>query len=138
MSRRGWRVVVSVGVAVAVAVSILALVFDGGPLHAARCLVEGRDGWYVEYPRDAVTADEISEAIPSCLPVHIGYVDWNEVAEGELAFVPFGKSWFDHNDSVTLWVEGRAAQATDPCRPLGPSIVPPAGCLDGPQPEPAP
>jgi hypothetical protein len=102
-------------------------------LHAARCLVDGRDGWYVEYPRNATSADEIREVIPSCVSVHIGYVDWNKVDEGELAIVPVRKTWFSYEDSIRLWVEGTAAQATDPCRPLGLSTAPPVDCPGGPQ-----
>ena len=131
-----WRLVALVG-AVAVAGSIGAdVMFGSGPWHAARCLMGGRDGWFVEYPTDAVTADQIRDVIPSCVPVHIGYVDWNEVGEGELAIVPFGRDWFAHDDSLALWVEGSAAQATDPCRPLGPSRGALPGCPGGVQPRP--
>ena len=55
--------------------------------------------------------------IPSCVSVQVGYVDWNEVGEGELAIVPWGRDWFSSGDSIVLWVEGNIAPATDPCRP---------------------
>jgi hypothetical protein len=132
MRRRVWRIVALVAGA-GVALSIVAFIFDAGPLHAARCLVDGRDGWNVEYPQDATTADETKEVIPSCVSVHIGYVDWNEVEEGDLAIVPSARDWFGYGDSITLWVEGTSAQATDPCRPPAPSVAPPADCPGGPQ-----
>lgn len=125
--------IVALAAVVGVAGSVVALMFDTGPLHAARCLVDGRDGWIVEYPRDAATADEVIEVIPSCVSVHVGYVNWNKVDEGDLAVALPPRDWFGYGDSIRLWVEGSSAEATDPCRPPGPSFAPPADCPGGPQ-----
>ena len=133
MQQRVWRFV-GVVVATATVASVAAFVwFDAGPIHAATCYVGGLDGWYVEYPPDAVTADEIREVIPSCVSVRVGYVNWNEVRDGELAIAPWGRDWFSYDDSRMLWVEGSADEATDPCRPLGPQAAFPADCPGGPQ-----
>lgn len=126
------RQLVGLVVAGALAASLAAdVLFKTGPIHALGCLLGARDGWFVEYPRDAVTADEVREVIPSCVPVHVGYIDWDEVAEGDLAIKPFGRDWFGRDDSLTLWVEGTAAQAADPCRPPPPLTAPTGDCADG-------
>ena len=133
MRQRFWRFVGVVVATVTVASVAAFVLFDTGPLHAAACYVGGRGGWYVEYPHDAVTADEIREVVPSCVSVRVGYVGWNEVADGELAIVPRGRDGFSHDDSIVVWVEGSVDEATDPCRPLGPHAMPPADCPGGPQ-----
>lgn len=129
--RRLWGLV-AVLAATGVTISVVAFGFDTGPLHAARCLLGAREGWHVDYPQNATTPDDIREVIPPCVPVHVGYVNWNDVPEGELAIEVYGRDRFGHDDSLTLWVEGSAADATDPCRPLGPSEAPPEDCHGGP------
>jgi hypothetical protein len=136
MAQRIWRLSAA-ALLFTVSVSIAAFVFlDAGPFHALSCLVDGRDGWLVEYPTSAVTADEIIETVrqeTTCVPVNVGYVDWDRVPEGQLARPPKFRDWFRLGAALQLWVEGSADQAIDPCRPLGPRMSPPSDCPGGPQ-----
>jgi len=126
MAHRVWRLSAA-ALLITVLVSIATFVFlDAGPLHALSCLVAGRDGRLVEYPESAVTADEVIESVrqeTTCVPVNVGYVDWDRVPEGQLARSPGFRDSFRHGATVQLWVEGSADQAMNPCRPLGPRNV---------------
>ncbi len=117
--------------------------FDSGPIHAARCAWQARDGWFFEVPADAETAADVRSAIrkdTTCVAVEVGYVDWNDVPEGHLALFTAGRDWASGGGTRTrkVWVEGSASQATDPCRPPSATLLPPAGCPGGPIPAPGP
>lgn len=138
--RGGFRSIFSLLAAIvslAIGASILAAVFAAGPIHALRCVVEGRDGWTVELPSDLLTPEDVKRAVQAqttCVSVEVGYVDWGIVGEGQLAVPVNGpRTWVPLGGAIEIWVEGSAAQASEPCAPLGPSAAPPAGCPGGPQ-----
>ena len=110
---------------------------NGTPLRALGCLVDGRDGWIVELPSDARTAQDVRQAVRAqteCVPVDVGYVNWNLVPEGSLAFpVDASRTWVPGGGAIKVWVEGSPEDATDACAPMGPRTAPPAGCPGGPQ-----
>lgn len=132
----GWarrRTVLLVG-AVGIAV-LLASLTGLGPVPPVQCLWERRDGWIVEIPQNAPTPQAVGRAVGAqtkCVTVEVGVVDWNRVPEGRLAVRPPGpKVSINGDGTIQLWVEGRPDEATDPCRPLGPRSLPPAGCPGG-------
>lgn len=121
-------------------VGIVAALFDVGPIHAAACAWQGRDGFIVELPAELRTPQEVRRVVRAqtrCVPVEVGYVSWGVVGEGLLARSagPL-RRWVPLGESIKIWVEGTPEQATDPCRPADPRHAPPSGCPDAPQPDP--
>ncbi len=117
-------------------VTLLAYVaFDAGPLHAASCIVDGRNGWFVEYPPGLEIPADVEAVIraeTSCVPIELRYVDYDEVAEGHLITEPCCRDWFTPGDSAIFWVEGSPDQAVEECRLLEPDRTPRVDCPGGP------
>ena len=127
--------VFAIGVGCLAALTALAVV-NAVPLRAVGCFVDGRDGWFLELPSGARSVREVRRAVGAqteCVPVEVGYVDWNLVAEDSLAVpVDAPRTWVPRGGRIKVWVEGRPEDATDRCAPMGPRTAPPAGCPGGP------
>jgi hypothetical protein len=128
---------VALVVALGAGVAVIAAVLGVRAVHRLRCLAEGRDGWIIESPEGVATPEELRHEIEvqtDCVPVNVGYVDWGLVPEGRLAVPVSGpRTWVPRGGEIKVWVEGTAAQASDPCAPLGARAAPPPGFPGGAQ-----
>jgi hypothetical protein len=121
-------------------VAVIAAALGVRAVHGLRCLAEGRDGWTVELPEGIATLEQLRQEVEEqthCVPVNVGYVDWGLVPDGRLAVPVTGpRTWAPFGGEIKVWVEGTAAQASDPCAPLGPRAAPPsvASLIDDPPP----
>lgn len=131
------RVVAVVAGAVLVASVVADLGWAAGPAHAVRCAWGAREGWVVEHG-ESQTLAELREVVgeqTTCVPIDVTYVNFDLEAEGNLAYQRLApRGWYGRDDAIHVYVEGDASQATDPCRPAGPTAAVPAGCAGGAEP----
>lgn len=135
--RGRFRRVLTLATGAAIVVMLVAHVaIDAGPLHAASCIIDGRGGWFVEYPPGLETPADVEAVIreeTTCVPIEILHVDWNEVPDGLLAIEMCCRDGFAHGDTLLLWVEGTPEQAADPCSPPTRDAPRRVGCPGGAQ-----
>lgn len=87
---------------------VAAVVISGQPVRWARCMVEARDGWTIEYPRASVTEREFRQSVREqtpCVGVTVRYVHTGDVSDGRVLRPVGGREWVAAGGNVEVLIE---------------------------------
>lgn len=114
--RTDWRWVL---LGLAAALTILAVVgVLARPVGWASCLITGRDGWTIEFPRDRVTQADFEEAVSKqtkCVGVEVTYVNTDTLPDGFVVRPVGARDWVPGGGSVRALIESPAGPGVIEC-----------------------